>query len=103
VTSPRTLIAACVALIVLAAIVLGGLALAGSDDDDTTASPAPRDAVEAPTETAEPNALGSLPPEFVRCMADQGVAIESPDDFHKPEAQQAFPACLQFLHAGGAP
>jgi hypothetical protein len=85
-----------IALVVLVAIVLGGIALAGGGADDT-----PRDAVEAPTATATPP--GGLPPEFVECMGDQGVDIESPEDFHKPGAQQAFPACLQFLHGDGAP
>jgi hypothetical protein len=97
----RARIAVPLAVLVLVAIAVGGIALAGSGDDDPATNPAPSDAVEAPTETATPP--GGLSPEFVECMADQGVTIESPEDFHKPGAQQAFPACVQFLHAGGAP
>jgi hypothetical protein len=98
---PRTLIAASATLIVLAAIVLGGLALAGSGDDDTTENPAPRDAIEAPTETATPpSGAGGLPPQFVQCMADQGYAIESPDDIHTAPPQ-VLQACFGSLHGGG--
>ena len=54
--------------------------------------------------TTSPSAPTAFPPEFVECMADQGIDIESsPDALHSPGAQEAFQACQQFLHSGGAP
>jgi hypothetical protein len=96
----RTLHSLAYALVALALM----LAACSSDDEETTTSPATSDGAEAPNGGATPpSALGSLPPEFIKCMADQGVDIEGPGEFHSPEAQRAFPACLQFLHQGGAP
>jgi hypothetical protein len=101
VKKPGTFIAVSAALVVLVGIVLGGFALAGSGDDDTAAKPAPRDAVEAPAETATPpSGAGELPPQFVQCMADQGYAIESPDDIHAAPPQ-VLQACFGSLHGGG--
>lgn len=85
------------------ALVLSGC---GGDDKKTTTSPAttrpaPSDAVEAPNEGDAPaGAAGQLPPEFVRCMADQGYEIESPAEFHSapPEVLQT---CFGSLHGGG--
>jgi hypothetical protein len=100
VKNPRTLIAVSAALVVLVAIVLGGLALAGGGND-TAENPAPRDAVEVPTETATPpSGAGGLPPQFVQCMADQGYAIESADDIHTAPPQ-VLQACFGSLHGGG--
>jgi hypothetical protein len=100
VKNARTLIAVSASLVVLAAIVLGGLALAGSGDNAIDDG-APRDPVETPTETATPpSGAGGLPPQFVQCMADQGYAIESPDDIHTAP-QQVLQACFGSLHGGG--
>lgn len=99
---PRAAIAVPVALVVLVAIVLGGMALAGSGDGETTTNPTPGEGVEAPTKTTtpQPGAPSSLPPEFVKCMADQGVVVESPDDFHSAPPQ-VLQACFGSLHQGG--
>jgi hypothetical protein len=83
---PRALISVAPALVALALI---PAACGGGDSND---EPAPRDG--APS----PSSAGQFPPEFVECMADQGVEIEGPSDLHAPGAQQAFPACIQFLH-----
>ncbi|MGH2945379.1 MAG: hypothetical protein ACRDPC_03815 [Solirubrobacteraceae bacterium] len=89
------------ALVVLVAIVLAGIAVAGGDNQTTT-NPAPRDGVEAPTETTpSPDDPGSLPPEFVRCMADQGFEVDSPDDIHAAPPQ-VLQTCFATLHQGGA-
>jgi hypothetical protein len=89
------------ALVVLVAIVLGGIAVAGGGDNDTTTNPAPRDSVEAPTEaTPPPGDPDSLPPEFVKCMADQGFAVESPTDIHSAPPQ-VLQTCFGTLHQGG--
>ena len=68
----------------------------GNDEKATTTSPVPSDGVEAPSGGATPQgAVGSLPPEFLECMAGRGV---DPADVHAPEAQGAFQACLGSLH-----
>lgn len=57
---------------------------------------------EAPTRTAPPSAPGSLPPEFVKCMADRGYEVESPADIHAAP-QQVLQACFEALHQGDGP
>ncbi len=97
---PRAVIAVPVALVVLVAIVLVGIAVAGSDDDTTT-NPAPRDGVESPTEaTPPPGDPDALPPEFVKCMADQGFEVDTPDDIHVAPPQ-VLQTCFGLLHQGG--
>jgi hypothetical protein len=75
-------------------------ACGGGDDEAAKTSPAPRDAAEAPSETPTPSAQSQLPPEFVECMAEQGVDIRSADDIHAspPELLQL---CFGALHQNG--
>lgn len=69
------------------------LALAGCGDDDAGGGGG---------DPVPPSAPSQLPPEFVECMADQGIDLESsPDAMHSPEAQQALQACFGSLHSGG--
>ncbi|HEX8074232.1 MAG TPA: hypothetical protein VF545_04565 [Thermoleophilaceae bacterium] len=83
------------------ALVLAGCG--GGDDGTTTTSPARPDPAAIPRESAPPaGGARGLPPEFIECMADQGVEIEQPTDIHSPEAQGALQACLPSLHSGGA-
>jgi hypothetical protein len=100
---PRTVVAAPLTLIVLVAIVLGGIALARGGGEDAATTRERRDAVETPSDTATPppGAPGALPPAFVKCMADRGFAVESPQDIHSapPGVLQD---CLGALHSGGA-
>jgi hypothetical protein len=71
------------------------LALAGCGDDDAGGGDG---------DLTPPSPSGQLPPEFVECMADQGIDVESsPDAMHSPEAQQALQACFGSLHSGGEP
>ena len=102
-TRPRTVIAAPLALIILVAIVLGGIALGRNGGEDGTTTRERRDAVETPTDTATPppGAPGAMPPAFVKCMADRGFAVESPQEIHSapPEVLQD---CFGALHGGGA-
>jgi hypothetical protein len=93
----RAVISVTAALVVLAAIALAGLALAGGGDDEAIPSPAPSEAIEAPTQT--PVSPGALPPEFIRCMADEGFAIESPEDIHSAPPQ-VLQTCFGSLHGG---
>jgi hypothetical protein len=89
---PRAVIAVALTLI---AVVVGVIALAGGDSEDTTTSPASR---RTTTEDATPrNAAGTLPPEFVDCMAEQGYEVDSPDEIHSAPPQ-ALQACLASLH-----
>jgi hypothetical protein len=92
---PRAVTAVALALVALALVLA---ACGGGGGNEPTTDPSPDNGVEVPTETATPRAPGALPPEFVRCMADQGVDIEGPSDLHSPGAQQAFPACIESLH-----
>jgi hypothetical protein len=85
-----------VALVVIIAIVVVGIALAGggSDDEPATTSPAPSEAPSGGTTAPTP---GGLPPEFLRCMADQGFDVQSFADIHSVP-RQALQACLGSLH-----
>jgi hypothetical protein len=94
---PRAVVAVPVALVVLVAIVLAAIAFAGGDDDTTTTNPLPGDATEA---TPAPGGPSSLPPQFVRCMADQGFTVETPDDIHAAPPQ-VLQTCFGTLHGGG--
>jgi hypothetical protein len=85
--------------IALGAVVVA-LVFAGCSGDS---NPAPSDAVESPGRSStSPSAPGSslFPPKFIACMADRGISINSPADFHAPGAEQAFQECLAFLHGG---
>jgi hypothetical protein len=95
---PRAVILLALALVAVALM----LAACGGDGEaegeDATATPA---ASEAPSESPSPsNAPGSLPPEFLTCVADRGYEIQSPNEIHSipPEVLQA---CFGSLHGGG--
>jgi len=83
--------------LLLALVALGIAGCGGGDGDE-----APRDRVEArgattPDTTSAPD---SLPPEFVKCMADRGYEIKSSADIHSapPKIVQA---CFEAVHQGG--
>jgi hypothetical protein len=99
-----------VPLVVLLAIVVGGLAIAGDSVDDEGASGTPT-ATAAPSKasggSSMPQALGAFPPEFIQCLKDRGVDIEgkAPQElFHGGAVSpQVLNACFGALHGGGAP
>jgi hypothetical protein len=102
---PRAVLSVALSLLVLVAIVVGGVAVAGSvgDDEGTTATPTTTPAPSgARSESAMPPSLGAFPPAFVQCLADQGVDVESitsqslVDVIHSPEGN----ACFGVLHQG---
>ena len=72
---------------------LGALALTltacGGDDDDGT-----------PSGTTTPPSAGALPPSLFECFAEEGYAMESPDEIHTapPEVVER---CFDELHQGG--
>jgi hypothetical protein len=83
---------------VLALVALTLTACGGDDDEEATTTPAP---AEAPSEQpAAPPSSSALPPELVKCYADKGYRIESPNDVHSapPEVVQE---CFGVLHQGG--
>jgi hypothetical protein len=88
--------------------VLTGLLLAGcgGDDDDpaTTATSGanPPNGAAPPGGSSSQSAAG-FPPAFIECMADKGVDVSSVDTIHGPAAQEAFYACLPYLHGGASP
>jgi hypothetical protein len=89
---PRRVIAVALAL---TAIVVGAIVLAGGDGDDTSTSPASN---ESTTRRASPpSEPGSLPPQFVQCMAEQGFDIDSLDEMHSAPPQ-VLQACIGSLH-----
>jgi hypothetical protein len=89
---PRAVIAVALALI---AIIVGGIALAGGDGEDTSTNPASNESTTG--NASPPRALGALPPEFVECMAEQGFDIDSVAEMHSVPPQ-ALQACVGSLH-----
>jgi hypothetical protein len=91
----KTLIALVTTLVALALM----LASCGGDDNEgTTTSPAP--AAAPPSGSAEPPSLSKFPPEFLACLEDQGIDLESVTDvsavIHSPEGKR----CFELLHGG---
>jgi hypothetical protein len=93
---PRAVIWVALALVALVAIVVGGIALAGSGDEESTTSPP----AEAPSGSAIPS-QGTLPPGITECLADQGFDLESPDELHSAVPQEVINECFNALHQGG--
>jgi hypothetical protein len=81
----------------LVTIVLTLAACGGGDDEETTTDPTP---TESPSGSAAPPSLNAFPPEFLDCLADQGIDLESVTDvsavIHSPEGEQ----CFDVLHGG---
>jgi hypothetical protein len=76
----------------LAVAALGIAGCGGGDGKE-----GPRDRFEAPRETT--SASDSLPPEFVKCMAERGYEIESSADIHSAPAK-VVQACFEAAHQG---
>lgn len=74
------------------------LGACGGDEDETTTSPAP--AAEAPSGSPAAPSLDKFPPEFLQCLEDQGIDLDSVTDvsavIHSPEGNQ----CFDVLHGG---
>jgi hypothetical protein len=95
---PRALISGALALVVIVVIVLVGIAAAGGGDEETTTRPAPS---KAPSGDATPATPAGLPPQFLECLADQGIEVDpSGADLHSLPPQ-ALQACFGSLHGGG--
>ena len=82
--------------LVAVALLLG--ACGGGDEEETTTSPAP--AAEAPSGSPAAPSLDKFPPEFLACLEDQGIDLESVTDvsavIHSPEGER----CFGVLHGG---
>lgn len=89
-------VATCATLI---GLVLSGC---GGDDDKPRTTPAVGDGPDtATTEAAPPPSTPSqLPPEFIKCMADQGYDVQSSADVHSAPPQ-VLQACFGSIHGGG--
>jgi hypothetical protein len=81
-------------LVTLVALGIGGC---GGNGDE-----APRDRGDAPRETTgtTTSAPDSLPPEFVKCMAERGYEVESSAEVHSAP-QEIVQACFEAVHQGG--
>ncbi len=84
-------------VLALVTIALTLAACGGGDDEETTTVPAP---TESPSGSAAPPSLSAFPPEFLDCLADQGIDLESVTDvsavIHSPEGNR----CFDELHGG---
>ena len=85
--------------LVAVALLLG--ACGGDDEEETTTSPAPAaEAPSAPSGSSAAPSLDKFPPEFLACLEDQGIDLESVTDvsavIHSPEGNQ----CFDVLHGG---
>ena len=95
--SPRRLTPVIAVLVALAPIVAG---CSSGDDGDEEATPTPTQTPFGDGRDAPPASPGQLPPEFMRCMADQGYDVESSADVHSAPPQ-VLQACFTALHEGG--
>jgi hypothetical protein len=90
----RPAIALSLALVVLALT----LAACGGGDDEPTTTTAP--SADAPSGGAAPPSLSAFPPEFLKCLEDQGIDLESVTDIsaviHSPQGDR----CFDELHGG---
>ncbi|MBA3263513.1 MAG: hypothetical protein H0T69_13790 [Thermoleophilaceae bacterium] len=86
-------------LVTIGALVIGlVLSSCSGEDEDTTTNPAPSGGAEAPSEgAAPPTDPSALPPEFVKCMAEQGFEVKSSADIHSAP-QQVLQACFGSIH-----
>jgi hypothetical protein len=109
---PKALLSVAAALVVLVAIVVGTIGIAGGsgDDEGKTATPAKNPAPsDAPGgSAAPPGALGRFPPQFIQCLEDRGVDVESLEGedpteiFHGGAVPpEVLNACFGVLHGGG--
>jgi glucose/arabinose dehydrogenase len=84
--------------VVALALMLAACGGGDAEGEDATATPA---ASEAPSQSPAPQrAPGSLPPEFLTCVADQGYEIESPNEIHSLP-MEVLQKCFGSLHGGG--
>jgi hypothetical protein len=110
---PKAVVSIGLAIVALAAIVVGSIAIAGgSGNEGEEATPAETSAPsDAPDGTAAPpGGLGGFPPQFLQCLADRGVDVESlegedPNEiFHGGAVPpDVLSDCFAVLHGGGAP
>jgi hypothetical protein len=81
-------------------VMVMGLAFASCSSDDDVPKPTlePPAGVEAPKEGATPPGdPRQLPPEFIRCMAEQGYEVKSSEDIHSAPPQ-VLQACFGSIH-----
>jgi hypothetical protein len=88
-----------IVVFVALALVIG--ACSGDDDakDDPSAKPSASEQRRSDGRNTQPSP-GQLPPEFMKCMAEQGYPIKSLDEIHAAP-QQVLQACFGALHGGG--
>jgi ABC-type uncharacterized transport system auxiliary subunit len=83
----------------LIALALALSACGGGSDDPTTTTP-PASAGAAPGGGAAPPSLSVFPPEFLQCLKDQGIDLQSATDIsaviHSPQGDK----CFDLLHGG---
>jgi hypothetical protein len=107
---PKALLSVAAALVMLIAIVVGGIAISGGNrnDEGKTATPAQSDPPDA--SAAPPGGLGGFPPQFVQCLEDRGVDVDSLEGedpnaiFHGGAVPpQVLNDCFGALHGGDPP
>ena len=99
---PTAITALALALVALAL----ALAACGGDDENPTTKPAPSESPGGGA--APPGALDRFPPQFIQCLKDRGVDVESlegedPNEiFHGGAVPpDVLNACFGVLHGGG--
>jgi hypothetical protein len=102
----RTVMSVAMALVGLIAIVVVGIAVAGSGGDDGESSTRPAPAAAPSDGAAPPDVASQLPPGIAECLADQGVEIPEGATLNEIFHGGALPAdavnrCFQRLHQGG--
>jgi hypothetical protein len=104
----RTVISVAVALVAVIAIVAVGIAAAGGGGDDGESSTSPAPAAAPSDGAAPPGVLSGFPPEFIQCLADQGVDIQSLEGIDPQEIfhggavpPEVMNACFGVIHGGG--
>lgn len=86
--------------VALVAVALTLAACGGEDDDGQETRTTPTPAAEAPSGGPVAPSLSQFPPEFLQCLEDQGIDLESVTDVSAVIHSSGADRCFDELHGG---